>query len=172
MAASRVNNSNIFSEAWNNLYSLINDRSNVADPISASGEIRKFVYSDDPDVKASDFKGYPYIVVYDTNANIPQEGSSSNGKRKFVYWDCEIEVVTSDRAYGNMEGMGKTHMNSIMDDIFSTLIDATNRQTLRGNGLYKFEPNASDRSTDAEAQTKVFRKSVLLQFMTRMRMSS
>ncbi|KKM25258.1 hypothetical protein LCGC14_1596790 [marine sediment metagenome] len=60
--ASQVTYTNLFSESRANVIALITS-TNVPDPIISSAEYRKWIYSREPDVKASDFKGYPYIIV-------------------------------------------------------------------------------------------------------------
>jgi len=171
MTADRVDYTNLFSESWNNIYQLIKDTSNVPDPISSSGQYRKWVYSREPDVKASDFGGYPFIIVYPSEFDQEQEGSSHDGKSKFLSWPIEIEVVTSDRGYGCKDGLGQSHLDTISNSIVQTLNDVTNRALLRRNGLYFVNPKSGGQSQDPLAKELVYRRSFMLALRGKMQVS-
>ena len=102
MTAVQVDYTKLFSEARTNVIALIT-ASNVSDPGYSSAEFRKRIYSRDPDYKAMDFAGYPYIIVWPADVTVEKEKgqASLDGKSKFVFWDIEIEIVTSDRGFVN-----------------------------------------------------------------------
>ena len=115
--ASQLTYANLFSESWQNVYDLINSRSNIADPTTPSSQFRKMVYTREPDVKALDFKGYPYIVAHPTEVDM-EDGGSVDGKSKFITFSAVIDMVASDRGYGKQEGLGHTQMRAMSDDVF------------------------------------------------------
>lgn len=169
--ADQVTRSNLFSESRNNVVALINDTSNVADPIATSSEFRKHIYSREPDVKASDFKGYPFMIINPTDVDIG-EGGSLDGKIKPVEWFIECEIVTSDRGYGNKDGQGLTHMDSISNSIMSTMLNMTNRITLSNNSMKFSRPETTSVTTDVLQNELVYRRSIMLPFKSRIAVSS
>jgi len=170
--ATTVTKSNLYSEPWQNVYDLINSRTNVNDPVATSSKFRKFVYSRDPDVKDSDFKGYPYIIV---NLAEPEEldtAKSLDRKSKHYLWTVEIEVVASDRGANNKNGKGRIHLNAISDDIIETFNSVTNLNTLNNNLLYSFKIEAGGTVTEPNAEELVYRRSFILSFTAKLQVSS
>lgn len=170
MTASRVTYANLFSEAWNNIYQLI--KSNATDPLMSSYEKRKWVYSDEPDVKASDFKGYPFIIVWPAELDIPEEEATVDGRSKRTQWTVEIEIVASDRGYGGKDGQGRSHLDSVSNSVMQVLMNITNRKTLRDNGLYKLVPAASGVTEEPLENEKVFRRTFVLSFRGKMQVTA
>lgn len=169
--ADQVTYTKLFSEARNNVVALLT-ASNVADPLSLSTEYRKWIYSREPDIKAIDFKGYPYIVVNPSIVHIEKKRGSLDGKSKIVSWDIEIEIVTSDRGYGSKDGQGLTYMDAISDDIMQTFNDVSNRNTLSTNSM-KF-CNLDTTAVIPEeiiANELCYRRSILISFESRIRVS-
>lgn len=171
MTATAVTYSNLTSESRNNVVTLLSSTSNVVDPIVTSGEFRKWIYSRAPDTKAADFKGFPFIVVNPANYD-PEVGGSMNGKSKFVSWEIEIEIFTSDRGYGGHDGQGLTHMDAITDDVVQTLSAMTNRNTLSGNNLKFSRPRLTSVTTEAIEDTLVYRRSIMATFKNRIHVSA
>ena len=153
----------IFSQSWQNIYDLINNKSYVSDPTTPSAQFRKWVYTREPDVNSADFTGFPYIIV---NSTLVDQGDEQtvDGKKAFVSFDCEVEVVTCDRAYNNVDGKGQTHNDSISDDVWEVFNSKTHRDTLRVNGLSFSKPVATGTVPEAFKDTMVYRRSFLLSF--------
>jgi len=168
--ADRVDYTKLFSEARNNVVALITS-TNVADPTISSAEFRKWIYSREPDVKSSDFKGYPFLIVHPSNVDVG-EGGSLDGKKKMIYWDIEIEVVTSDRGYGSNDAQGLSHIGSISNDLIKTFLDMTNRTTLSNNSMKFVRPVTTPVITSGIANELVYRRSMMLSFKTRMAVSA
>lgn len=164
-----VTYSNLFSETRNNILALLDNRSNVADPISV--QYRKWIYSREPDVKAADFKGYPYIILHDVAVGF-DERKTVNVKSGYVHMTCEIEIVTSDVGVGNMAGRGATDNDSIANDVLETFLNAANLTTLRTNGLAFIKPEATPATDEESYSTKVFRRSIILTMGARKRLSA
>ena len=163
---------NLFSEPRNNVVTLISNSSNVTDPATSSAEYRKWIYSRFPDVKSAEFSGYPFIVVRSTDLNTEIPDSSADGKSKMVNFDIDIEIYTSDTAYGNTSGKGLIHMESISDDLAETFMDMTNRRTLKSYGLAfsTIEPTAI--SEQELKQQKVYQRIFPLTFKNKLQVSS
>ena len=167
--ADQVTYSNIFSEARDNIVSIISD--NVSDPITTSSEYRKWIYSRYPDTKANDFSKFPFIVVHPTDVDIEEQGSLDM-KSKNVSWGIEIEVVTCDRGYGREDGKGLSHMDDICDSIIEQLMSKTNRQTLSANSLKFTTPTTTSVVVENVDNTKIYRRSIMVDCRSRIPISA
>lgn len=161
-----VTYNNLLTESWQNVYDLINNRNNVSDPITISTEIRKWVYSREPDIKSIDFKGFPYIII---NPSTIEFGDEQTGNRKIgsVNWTIEIEVVTCDRGFNNRDGKGQTDNDSISDDIIKLFNSEENGGLLRQKGLHFFKPNVTNIVTEEFSNTLIYRRSFILSFKSK-----
>ncbi len=168
--ANAVVYTNLLSESRNNVVALITV-SNIADPGIVSTEYRKRIYSRYPDVKAADFAGYPFLVVHPAQFD-PDEGGSLDGKHKFVSWIIEIEIITSDRGYGENDGKGLTHMDSISDDVLQTFLSMTNRATLSDNNMKFSNPKTTSVVTEDFNNERIYRRSIILNFKNRIPVSA
>ena len=169
----QVTYENLFSEARANVVALIN--SNVTDPTITSTQVRKWIYSSEPDVKSSSFKGYPVLVVNHADVDILGEGDnrgSLDGKSKPVFWSIEVEVITSDRGYAGKDGQGATQMDSISNSIMKTFNDKTNKTTLSNQSMKFSNPTTTAVNSDVIQNEKVFRRSILLPFQSRIQVSA
>jgi hypothetical protein len=164
--ASEVTKSNLLMNSWQNVYDLINNKSNVSDPTTSSSVYRKWIYSREPDVKANDFTGFPYIIINPSTLTF-DNSQTGNSQIQNINWTIEIEVVTSDRGFNNQNGKGQTHNDAISDDILETLNNSTNRNTLRDNGLYFFKPNITAVNVEEFSNTLIYRRSFLVGFRSK-----
>ncbi len=169
--ANQVTYTNLFSESRNNVLALITS-SNVPDPTLSTAEFRKWIYSREPDTKAADFKGYPFIVVNPVDLDIEKEGGSVDRKSKFVFWDIEIEITTSDRGYGESDGKGLTHMDAISNDLVKTFMDVTNRNTLSNNSMKFVNPTTTAVGTEVIGDELVYNRSIMISFKSRIQVSA
>lgn len=159
----KIDSTNLISEPRNNVVSLISDDSNVSDPVTTSAEYRKWIYSRDPDIKSSSFAGYPFIVI--APARIDTSGGSSlDSSKRFVNWTIDIEVVSSDRGYGDNDGKGLTYNDLITNDILQTLLDVDNRKTLRSQGMAFGKPVVSDVLIEPLKQELTYRRIITVPF--------
>jgi len=163
--ASEVTYTNLLSESWQNVYDLINNKSNVADPTTSSSEFRKWIYTREPDIKAGDFSQFPYIIVHPAAVNFPGR-KTLDRKKSLIAWNIQVEVVTCDRAFNGTDGKGATHNDAISDDILQTFLSVTNRNTLSTNSMKFSDPNASMAVPEVLANTLVYRRTIFLPFMT------
>ncbi len=169
--ADQVTYENLFSESRNNVIALITS-SNVPDPTLSSAEYRKWIYSREPDAKSNDFKGYPYLIVHPSDLDIEKEKGSLDGKSKFVYWDIEIEIITSDRGYGESDGKGLTYMDTISNNLIKTFMNVTNRNTLSTNSMKFVNPTTTAVGTESIENELVYRRSLLISFKSRIQVST
>ena len=168
----QVTYTNLFSEARNNVVTLISNSSNVSDPITPTSVFRKWIYSREPDVKDASFEGYPFIIIHPVDFGTDEESNGSlDGKSKRVFWDVEIEIVTSDRGYGQKDGQGLTYMDSISNNIAQTLLNITNRNTLSNQSMKFVRPTTTAVSTEIVSNELVYRRSILLSFQSRIQVS-
>ena len=169
--ASQVTYTKLFSESRNNVVALLTS-SNVSDPTISAAEFRKWIYSREPDVKSSSFKGYPFLIVHPCDLDIEAEKGSLDGKSKFVFWDIEIEIVTSDRGYGENDAQGLSHMDAISDDILETFMKITNRKTLGSNSMKFVNPTTTAVGSEVIENELVYRRSVMISFKSRIQVSA
>ena len=169
--ASQVTYTNLFSESRTNVVDLITS-ANVPDPTLSAAEFRKWIYSREPDVKATNFKGYPYLIVHPTDFDIEKEGGSVDMKSKFVFWDIEIEIVTSDRGYGEGDAKGLSHMDTISNNLIKTFMDKTNRDTLSTNSMKFVNPTTTAVGTEVIENELVYRRSIMISFKSRIQVSA
>lgn len=122
----------LYSAPSENIFSMIDTRTNVADPRDPQGvKNRKFVYSYEPKAKATDFSLYPYIVCEDASM-APPTNQRVDHKIDRREWTHRILVrVASNGSGNNRTDQGHTDMKNIVDDILKTFNDVTNRCTLR-----------------------------------------
>jgi len=161
MTATVVNNSNLLSESWQNIYDIINNKSNVTDPTTPATEKRKWVYSRVPVVKAVDFKGFPFIVIHPSTIDFG-DTQSANRQTQTVSFSIEVEVFTCDRGFGNQDAKGMSQLDAISDDILQSLNAQSSRNTLSGNGLYFIKPNATTVSSEEFDNTLIYRRSFIV----------
>jgi len=167
----KVTYSTLFSVSRANVVSLISNSSNVSDPTISSAEFRKWIYSREPDVKSTDFKGYPIIVIHPADVDF-EDGGSVDGKSKFLSWDIEVEIITSDRGYGTKDGQGLTHMDSISNSIMQTIMNITNRKTLSGDAMHFSMPTTTAVTTEVLENELIYRRSIMLSFRSRVQVSA
>ena len=159
----KVDYTNLISEPRDNVVSLISNTDNVVDPTTSSAEYRKWIYSRDPDIKSSSFAGYPFIVI--NPARIDTSGAANmDSSNRFVNWTIDIEVVSSDRGYGESDGKGLTHNDAVTNDVLQTLLDITNRQTLREQGMAFGKPVVSDVLIEPLKEELTYRRIITVPF--------
>ena len=168
--ANQVTYTNLFSESRNNVVALVTS-TNVSDPTISSAEFRKWIYSREPDVKSSDFSGYPFLIIHPSDIDIEKELGSLDGKSKFVYWDIEVEIITSDSGYGENDGKGLSNIDTISNNLIKTFMNITNRKTLGTNSMKFINPITTAVGTEVMHNELVYRRSIILSFKSRIKVS-
>jgi hypothetical protein len=163
MTATTVAHNNLYSESWNNIYSLINNKSLVADPSCPSTQSRKWVYARLPDVKDIAFSDFPFIVVHPAEINFG-DSQTANRRIQSTNFIIEVEVVTCDRAFGNRDGCGAIDIDNISNDIVETFNSTSARNTLKSNGLAFFKPNGGSAIVEDFNNTLIYRRSFMIGF--------
>ena len=127
--ATTLTTTNLYTAPYDNIFSILDTRANVANPRDASG-LKKFVYKDDPEHKAADFAGFPYIIVY-----LPMytnEGATASGKsRLFSYRKTVVVRTIKGGSGGSRTDVGHSDMQSIVESIRKTIDSASIKLTLR-----------------------------------------
>lgn len=161
-----INKDSIVSQAHKNIFSIINDRSNVLDPKRKDGSSgRTFVYLVDPFVKDPNFSDEPYIVLEPPRPSF--NNYSTDGKFAWTTWTQMIIVRADYEGSGKQEeGIGLTDIWDISDDILSTFNSDSVRQTLRELGLF------SVRISSDTVDTTMMEQTFTLTYKTRMRISA
>jgi len=111
-----ITKSKIESNAYTNVYELMNNRSNIADPRGSSAEKRPFILDSDPLAKSIEFSGFPYIVL--ELPTLEYSRKTTDGKSKFIKWMHKIIIRTAkDGSAGSRIDIGRTDMLNICDDL-------------------------------------------------------
>lgn len=135
-------------KAYDNLYELLDDRTNIPDPRNRS-KSERFVYDYDPldsittSVRASDF---PHIILFPLSS-LTQSNESVNGTKKRYSWMTRIIVRAVRRgASGADRSLGRNDLNTISDSLhkfFNTLSDRNALSDIRMRNV-RFNKVASD----------------------------
>lgn len=174
MVATQINYTNLLSQAWENVYDIVNNKTYVSDPTTSSVEFRKWVYSRFPDVKSSDFKGYPFIVVHPADIEFQDNGNSLDNKSKLIEWTVDIDVYASDRAYNNrgQDGKGRDYVTAISDDLVQTFNSIAVRNILQANNIKFAKINSTGNDVDDLNNERVYVQSFTLSFRSKIQVSA
>lgn len=121
----------------NNIFSVINNRSNIPDPRNTSDTIgiRQFVLDSDPFGKAINFSDFPYIIV--EFPILEYSAVSTDGKVKTLNWTQTITIrAARDGSANTRQGVGRQDMLDIGDNLQSTFNNETIKQQLRELRLF------------------------------------
>lgn len=167
----KVTYTNLFSEPRNLVIALITS-SNVTDPTVSSSEYRKWIYSRPPDVKSTDFKGYPFIIVGPVEIDTEKADGSGDGKHKFVNFEMDVEIRTSDRGFNERDGKGLSDVDTISNGIIQTFSNVSNRNSLALNSLEFIEILTDSVEILRESNELIYRRVVTLSFRSRLAISA
>lgn len=138
MTATTITLSTIESQAYSNIFDILDTRANVADPRDADGKHdRTFVYDVDPFEKNTRSQLSPYIVL---TLPLPEYTLKRiDGKTKKVTWKHNVVVRTERRGSANARpDTGRTDMLSICDDINETINSLTVIDSYRNFKMQNF----------------------------------
>jgi len=173
MTQNTLTKSKLKSYAYNNVFDVINNRSNIPDPKNPNNLDRKFVYKNDPWSKGSDYDGYPYIIV--RRPKISYSAVSADGKTKTISFEFSITVRTAMEGAMNKfnDSTGVTNMDDIQDDLEEVFNDETIKQSLRDLNMYSFDLSTDNDDEFIDGLKKhVFESEFTLKCMTRFTVSS
>ena len=145
----RVNATNIQNQSFANLYNLLNNRSNVPNPVNSDGTT-KFVYVRLPNIGRG-FKGFPFIVIH--RSKISKTRTTVSLTKSFMSYDFTVQVFCQDED-SDSEGnaIGSAQCDLITDNIMKTLNNATNRKSLINNGMARLEYNVETDEDEFEGR--------------------
>ena len=159
LVSDKIDKGTITKQAYSNIYNIINNRSNIPDPVDSTST-RTMVHTNEPNF-GRNFAGYPIIILFPVIASFTQV--SSNGSKALVEWRIEIEVKSSDNIRGN-ENRGQEFLEAISDDIIETLNNTTNKMTLRTYGMGFINPNIADSDTLYDGDNKIYLNRFIIPF--------
>ena len=159
-SSANVDNSNLFSQPHANIFNLINNRSNIADPEDSSGA-RRFVYVRMPRVNATSFPGYPFIIIPPIQTN--QDGRVVDASKADTVFTLNIVVMTVDQVnQSSVTPSGANQLDTISNSILQIL--NASRTTLRNQGMKHFQLTSSEADIDEIDNQNVFVREFELTF--------
>jgi len=173
MTQNTLTKSKLKSYSYNNVFDVINNRSNIPDPKNPNNITRKFVFKNDPWSKGSDYDGYPYIIV--RRPKISYDNVSADGKTKNIGFEFSITVRTAIEGAMNehKDSTGVTNMDDIQDDLEEVFNDETIKQSLRLLNMFSFDLSTDDDDEFIDSNKKhVFQSEFTLKCSTRFMVSS
>src|SRR3990167_10199796 len=141
-----INYSNLFTQSHANVFNLLNNRSNVPDPIDSLGT-RKFVYVREPRNLAVSFDGFPVVIVH--SAEMTQENLTVDSTKSTIEFSITVSIWAKDAESPKTgTASGAERMDTITDNVMKTLNNKANRTTLRNYGLKDLNINSANMSYD------------------------
>lgn len=169
MALNTIVKNKVMSYADGNIFTIINNRSNVADPKNR-GSTGKFVYRNDPWSKGIDYQSFPYIIL--RFPRIERDKVSISGSSKDFLWTQDLVVRTAmNGAINNATNtsVAVTDMYAIIDDLNETFDSTTIKDQLRGYGVFNLNivVLGNDELTDSDGK-HIFETNLELTYNTRL----
>lgn len=120
------------SRAFNNLYSILDTRSNINDPRDPKQlKKRRFIYDSDPFDKRFDFDLLPYIIL--SMPTLVYGEKVADGSKALVTWRHKIIARTAVYGVSNFsEETGRNDILEIGDQLNSLFNSASGQTQLRG----------------------------------------
>ena len=171
-----ISSTNIESAAYANVFSVIDNRTNIVDPrqkgfTNATTQKRPFVYDYDPFMRSINHKDMPYNILLLPNPEYSK--FSADGKTKFVTWKQTIIVRTTRAGASNQDtDIGRNDMLDICDDLQETFNSKSIRQTFLGNNMYEMNLVKSDSTFDVIENVEIYESTFELTYMVRLVVSS
>ena len=170
-SSGNLTNANLLSQSFANLFNLLNNKSNVPDPLN-SNSTRQFVYSREPNILHQKFEGYPFVIIWPTRASFSEFNLAQDTSK--IDFDFMIEVRCTDNLRG-LEGSGKAgrtaqiYLDEISDDIIKTLLDSNNRKILNVYGLGTPVVDTQDIDAQDVNDDLVWVRNIMVTFKKRLR---
>lgn len=158
LPSGRLTASTIAEQSHANIYNLINNRTNVQDPVkpddTGTTRSRKMVHVRFPDETARNFPGYPYVVVSRTRP--AKRTASASLTKSMMDFDIFIGVYAQQGSHDSLgDPDASVQINEITDAIRTTLDSATNQKTLLDYGMGRIEYDVeTEEDSDFEGRTK------------------
>jgi len=131
-----ITKDNLFTQLHANIFNLLNNRTNVPDPArpndTGTTRTRKFVYVREPNWSASNFAGFPALVVSDPKHS--QNNKTADSSKAFQTDEFLLTIYAQDKTSdSDGDASAGQQIRDITTDIVNTIND--NYFTLRNNGL-------------------------------------
>lgn len=163
-----ITKDSIESEAWNNVYAIVNNRSNVPDPRKDNGRV--LVHDSDPFNLSLDFSGMPYMIL-----EMPKQEYSKislDGKHKHVGWQFKITIRTAkEGSSGSRPDTGRKDMFTITDALQKTFNSETIKASLRQLNMFKFNLKKQSSESTSINQKAMYEAIYTLDCETRIQVS-
>lgn len=158
-------------QAWDNIFAVMNNRSNIADPRGSSAEQRQFILDSDPFSKSLDFTGVPYIIL--ELPTLEYARNSLDGKHKFITWKHNITVrAARNGSSGSRTDTGRADILNIGDDMQSTFNSRAIRDDLKVLNISMVKLSKTSNNTVVIAQEEVYEARYDLEYLHRIQVSA
>lgn len=171
----QLTSSNVFSAIRDNIVSLI--EKNIKNPVSNSKfNTKTNIYDRQPDLKAFNFKDFPYIIVQypqiDISTNDDFGTLDMNTKR--YEWDLEIVVHATERAFGNNRNKkGAETTTDIADQLIEMFDSSQIKRYLHDQGFFFSKPDISNVSPVSQiSNTLIYEFTMTFTFSNRTNIQS
>ena len=155
----------IETNAYNNVFEIMNTRSNIADPRNRPTTVA-FVYTFDPLMKGLGFSGLPYMIL--ELPTIESSRESVDSKFHFVKWKHKITIRTARDGSGNSRvDVGVSDIQAIGDALFTTFWSHQVKQQLRYLGQQMVEIRKTGNDLITLDQKMIFEAVYELTYETR-----
>jgi hypothetical protein len=170
MVQTAITRTKIESSAYNNVLSLIDDRTKISDPRDSTGQ-RTFVYDSDPFSKSLSFSGMPYIILEFPTFEMSQQ--TGDGKHKKIMWKQKITVRTvKDGASGSSDNVGRADMFSICDALDLLFNTVSSRSLLLTLNMSFVDLKKVESQNDVIDQQAIYESVYELTYWTRIAVSA
>lgn len=165
-----ITSSTTFSWPYELILSIVDTRSNIADPRDVTGA-RKFVYTSDPFNKAFDFGEFPYLYL--EFPVLDQVNNSADSKHHWMNYTLRLFVRTIKDGSGNSRAdAGVTDMKSIVDDVVETFNNSNVKAQVRGANMANLMCDIISSDTIVANQQDIFETEFEITFNFRMQVST
>ncbi len=171
-----IDRTKIESAAYDNIYAIIDNRSNVVDPkrkgtTHSTTQKRKFVYDTDPFMRSINYSDMPYIVL--ELPILEYSAISTDGKHKDILWTQRIIVRTKKEGSSTvLTDTGRTDMFEICDDLHETFNKDSIKTTQGGYNIHKVNLTKINTSFDVIDNIELYESEFELTYYTRLQVST
>jgi len=164
MTTAKITYKTLESQAFTNVFDIINTRSHVRDPCDPAGnKIRTFVYDSDPFMTSYDYDLLPHIVV--DLPELEQDFKTVTGDKKMMRWRHSITVRTGKNGRSNFsQQLGRVDILNIGDDLQELFNNPTRKSTLKGFGMKNVKLTKEDSDTGVVEGKDVYEATYTLEY--------
>lgn len=165
-----LDRTNQFSAPFDNIFSVLDNRTNIADPRDGTGA-RKFVYDSEPFYKAVDFSSFPHIYL--KSPKLTKTNISADGKHKNLNYTQTVFIRSVKNGSGpNRADAGHADMQAIVNDTLETFDNETIKQSLRVLNMHSLNAEITDSDDGVVSQRPIFETEIELTYYVRLEVSA